>query len=236
MSDQVPPRRPAAVVLAAGLLVGMAVAGLANAAAGLLTLDGTATRFRAATTDVADRSAVDAVATLVGVFTVLAAVLAVVVAVLLFALALGLLARRNAVRVTTWVVAGLGLLAGCGALAVLVGQRTIPFRLDRDEATTAVLFDALTSAYPAWWIPLNAGLSVGQVLGYLVVATLLALPTANAYYRRRPPTPPHVPPPSGPSPSAPSSSGLSSPAPSSSGPAAPDPPSPVPPSPGPAGP
>ncbi|MFI6821232.1 hypothetical protein ACIBJE_09775 [Micromonospora sp. NPDC050187] len=185
MSEQ-PPRRPPVVRFAAGLLVTMATVGGAYAVAGLLTLDGTVARFRSATTDAPDRGAVDGVVTLVRTATVLTAVLAVAVGALLVALALGLLAGRAGVRVAAWVVCGLGLLAGCGALALVFVQRSTPFRLDADERTAAVLLNALTDAYPNGWIALNAGLSVGQALGYLVVAVLLALPSVNAHHRQRP--------------------------------------------------
>ncbi|MEV0324835.1 hypothetical protein AB0H63_00080 [Micromonospora echinospora] len=185
MSEQ-PPRRPPVVGFAAGLLVTMATVGVAYAVAGLLTVDGTVTRFRSATMDAPDRGAVDGVVTLVRTTTVLTAVLAVAVGALLVALALGLLAGRAGTRVATWVVCGLGLLAGGGALALVVAQRFTPFRLDADERTAAVLLNALTEAYPNGWVPLNAGLSIGQVLGYLVVAMLLALPSVNAYHRQRP--------------------------------------------------
>jgi hypothetical protein len=164
----------------------MATIGVAYAVAGLLTMDGTVARFRSATTDLPDRGAVDGVVTLVRATAVLATVLAVAVGALLVALALGLLAGRAGVRVASWVVCAFGLLAGVGALALLVGQRLTPFRLGADEHDTAALLNALTAAYPDWWIALNAGLSIGQALGYLVVAVLLALPSVNAYHRRRP--------------------------------------------------
>ncbi|MEU4565981.1 hypothetical protein [Micromonospora sp. NPDC023956] len=185
MSEQ-PPRRPPVVGFAAGLLLTMAAAGVAYAVAGLLALDGTVARFRSATADAPDRGAVDGVVTLVRTTTVLTAVLAVAVGAMLVALALGLFAGRSGTRTATWVVCGLGLLAGCGAFVLVVGQRLTPLRLDADERTVAMLLNALTDAYPHGWIPLNVGLSIGQVLGYLVVAVLLALPSVNAYHRRRP--------------------------------------------------
>ncbi|SCL38314.1 hypothetical protein GA0074692_4970 [Micromonospora pallida] len=186
MSEHVPSQRPVAVRSAAGLLVAMATVGVAYAVAGLLAMDGTVARFRSATTDLPDRGAVDGVVTLLRATTALTAVLAVAVGALLVALALGLLTGRAGARVATWVVCGLGLLAGIGAVALLVGQRLTPFRLDVDQHSTAVLLNALTDAYPEGWVAVNAGLSIGQALGYLVVAVLLALPSANAHHRRRP--------------------------------------------------
>ncbi|PWU60013.1 hypothetical protein DLE60_13405 [Micromonospora globispora] len=198
--DQAPPRRPAAVVAAAAVLVLMAVGAGLYAVTGLLVMAGTTDRFRsAAATTGAGTGEIDGVVALLRAATVLSAVVGVLVGLVLVGLALGLLAGRSGARVTTWVVCGLGLLCGCGALAVLVGQRAAPLRLGADQRVTADLLAQLGDAYPGWWIPLNAALSVAQVLGYLVVAALLTLPAANAFFHRRPagPRPPAGPTPPG---------------------------------------
>lgn len=186
MSAQVPPRRPATVRLAAGLLVGMATTGVMYAAANLMALDGTVARFRSATIDVPDQGMVDAVVTLVQAATVLGGVVAVLVGALLVALALGLLADRTGARGATWAVCGLGLSAGVTALVLLVGQRLVPLRLDPDEPTAARLLNTLAQAYPDGWLPLNAGLSIAQTLGYLVVGLLLVRPSVESDPRRQP--------------------------------------------------
>lgn len=189
--EQAPARRPAVVVLAAAVLAVMAVAAVAYAVAGLLALGGAVAEFRSAAAGTsAGPGEIDDVVTLLRVSTVLTAVVSLLVGLLLAGLALGLLAGRPGARVGTWVVSGLGLLGGCCALAVLVGQRAAPLRLGADERATAELLALLGDAQPAWWLPLNAGLSVGQVLGYLVVAALLALPAANAWFRRPAPVGP----------------------------------------------
>ncbi|MGW4498679.1 hypothetical protein ACWENR_08675 [Micromonospora sp. NPDC004336] len=182
-----PARRPTVVTLAVAVLILMAVAALAHAAAGAVTLGGTVARFRdAAQGTSAGADEVDRVVTLLRVSMVLTAVVSLLAGLLLAGLALGLRARRGGARTATWVVSGLGLVLGCCATAVLVGQRAAPLRLGADDRSTAELLGLVDDAYPSWWIPLGAGLSVGQVLGYLVVATLLALPAANAWFRRRP--------------------------------------------------
>ncbi|MEH1056957.1 hypothetical protein V6U89_17360 [Micromonospora sp. CPCC 206171] len=197
--DQAPARRPAAVTLAAAVLGLMALAAGAYAVAALLALGGTVDRLRSAAAGTsADPDDVDGVVTLLRVTTILSAVLTVLVGLLLVGLAAGLLAGRRGARVATWVVAGLGLLCGCCGLAALVGQRAGPVRTD--EQSTAELLGLLGDAYPSWWLPLNAALSVGQVLGYLVVAVLLALPAANGWFGRARPTPPPAPLPYGPYP------------------------------------
>ncbi|WP_446217716.1 hypothetical protein [Micromonospora sp. IBHARD004] len=196
--DQAPPRRPAAVVAAAAVLVLMAVGAVVYAVAGLLVLGGTVDRFRlAATATGAGSGEIDGVVSLLRGSTVLSAVVGVLVGLVLVGLALGLLAGRAGARVGTWVVCGLGLLCGCCGLAVLVVQRAAPLRLGADERVTADLLARLGDAYPGWWIPLNATLSVAQVLGYLVVAALVSLPATSAFLHRRPapagPTPPRGP-------------------------------------------
>ncbi|SBT63360.1 hypothetical protein GA0070622_0309 [Micromonospora sediminicola] len=183
--DRVAPRRPGTVVAAAAVLLLMAVGAVAYAVTNLAVAGGTVDRFRAAAADTgAGGGDIDRVAGLLRGSTVLAAVLGVLAALLLLGLALGLLAGRPGARVATWVVAGLGLLCGCCGLAVLVGQRAAPLRLGADDRVTADLLGLVGDAYPAWWIPLNAALSVAQILGYLVVAALLTLPSANAFLHR----------------------------------------------------
>ncbi|MEU5963795.1 hypothetical protein ABZ777_21550 [Micromonospora parva] len=190
-----PARRPAAVLSAASVLLVMAVAALAYAVVDLVVLGATVDAFRSAAGNTsASPEQIDDVVTLLRASMVLSAVVAVLSAPLLAGLALGLLAGRNGVRVATWVVSGLGLLAGCCSVAVVVGERAAPLRLGSGEQALAELLGLIGDAYPSWWIPLNAGLSVAQGLGYLVVATLLALPAARNWFgRHRSATPPAPP-------------------------------------------
>ncbi|MFG1896086.1 hypothetical protein ACGFIP_18925 [Micromonospora zamorensis] len=192
--ESAPARRPAVVLMAAGVLLVMAVAALAYAVVDLLVLGGTVDAFRTAARDTsAGPEQIDDVVTLLRASAVLSAVVAALSAPVLAGLALGLLAGRNGVRVATWVVSGLGLLAGCCSVAVLIGERAAPLQLGSGEQAVAELLGLIGDAYPSWWIPLNAGLSVAQGLGYLVVATLLALPAANAWFGRHRSTAPTVP-------------------------------------------
>ncbi|QDY05868.1 hypothetical protein FJK98_00775 [Micromonospora sp. HM134] len=189
--DQVPDRRPPVVTVAAALLGLMALAAGVYAVTSLLALGGTIDRFRGAVAGTAaDPGDVDGVVRLLRISTVGAAVWTVLVALLLVGLAGGLLARRRAARVGVWVVCGLGLLAGGCALVVLVGQRVRPLRLGSGDQGVADLFTTLDDAYPSWWVPVNAGVSVAQALGYLVVAVLLALRPANTWFTGRRPARP----------------------------------------------
>ncbi|GGO06284.1 hypothetical protein [Micromonospora parathelypteridis] len=192
--ESAPARRPAVVLSAASVLVVMAVGALAYAVVDLVVLGGTVDAFRSAARDTsASPEQIDDVVTLLRASAVLSAVVAALSAPVLAGLALGLRARRNGARVATWVVSGLGLLGGCCSVAVLVGERAAPLQLGADEQSLAELLGLIGDAYPSWWIPLNAGLSVGQGLGYLVVATLLALPAANAWFGHRRSTAPTMP-------------------------------------------
>ncbi|MET8120968.1 hypothetical protein [Micromonospora sp. NPDC005291] len=207
--ESAPARRPAVVLFAVTVLVVMAVAALAYTVVDLVVLGGTVDAFRAAARDTsASSQEIDEVVTLLRASAVLSAVVAALSAPVLAGLAIGLLAGRNGARVATWVVSGLGLLAGCCSVAVLVGERAAPLQLGAGEQALAELLGLIGDAYPSWWIPLNAGLSVGQGLGYLVVALLLALPAANAWFSRHrstAPTMPSAPPAFTPAPHQPSS-------------------------------
>ncbi|WP_432956078.1 hypothetical protein [Micromonospora haikouensis] len=198
--DQVPARRPAAVGLAAAVLVLMAAGAVASAVAALLVLGGTVERFRSAATGTSAGAAeVDGAVLLLRGATIASAVVTVLVGIVLVGLAAGLLAGRAGARVAAWVVCGLGTLFGCCAVAALVGQRAVPLRLSAGDRSAAELLGLVGDAYPEFWLAANAALSVGQALGYLVVAALLVSPSASAWFRRRHPAPaptaaPHHPP------------------------------------------
>lgn len=198
VSAVAPSRRPGAVLLAAVVLGVMATGGLVHALVGLVTSTGTVDRFRAAAEPAGvDRSEIDGLVALLRVGAGISTAVAVGAAALLVGLAVGNLRGRNRVRIATWVVCGLGLLCGCGTLAALIVQRAVPLTGGGDDRMSAEAIRALTDAYPSWWVPLTAGLSVAQALGYFVVATLLVLPAANAFFRERASVPvwPPVPPP-----------------------------------------
>ncbi|MFG1845608.1 hypothetical protein [Micromonospora carbonacea] len=188
--DQAPARRPAAVGLAATVLVLMAAGAVASAVAALLVLGGTVERFRSAAAGTsAAATQVDDVVLLLRGATVASAVVTVLVGVVLVGLAAGLRAGRPGARVATWAVCGLGALFGCCAVTALVGQRAVPLRLSADGRSAAELLGLVGDAYPGFWLAVNAALSVGQALGYLGVAALLVSPSASAWFRRRHPAP-----------------------------------------------
>lgn len=179
----------------------MGLAGLAYGIAALVEMGAVVDRFRseAAGTGAA-QSDVDALVGLTRVGAIASVALGVLAALLLSSLAVGNLRGANGARIATWALCALGVLCGCcGVLAVVV-QRAVGFAVTDDDATARELLGVLGGSYPAWWIVLGGVLCAGQVLGYLVVATLLALPGVNAFYRMSPvpashPAPPAATPP-----------------------------------------
>jgi hypothetical protein len=190
--------RPATVTAAAAIMILMGVAGLVNAVVGLAAVGGVVDRFReAAEATGASRSDIDALAGLAWGTVIAGAVLSVLFAILLTALGLGNLRGRNGARIATWVVSGLGLFCGCCGLFAVIGQSVLTWNVSTDNQTRD-LTQALTDSYPGWWIGLNGVVSVGQALGYLLVALLLALPPSHPYFRRTAepaPVAPSTPPP-----------------------------------------
>jgi hypothetical protein len=173
-----PRRRPVTVLLAAGLLALMALVGLGYAIASIAVAPGVVERFRGAAGS-ADAADLDAYVTGVWMVAALGAVLAVILFALYIVLALGLRRGSQASRVGTWVVCGLGVLFGCGTTFTVAAQRS-------GNGDPAALGSVLSDSYPASWIPLNVALAIAQMLGYLVVATLLAVSPGGFFGRGTP--------------------------------------------------
>jgi hypothetical protein len=176
--ETVTPRKPVSAQLAAALLALMALVGLGYAIASIAVAPGVVDRFRSAAGS-ADSGDVDAYVTGVWMIAALGAVLAVILFALYIVLALGLRRGSQASRMGTWVVCGLGLLFGCGTTFTVAVQRA-------GTGDPAALGTALSDAYPGPWIPLNVSLAVAQMLGYLVVAILLAVSPGGFFGRGTP--------------------------------------------------
>jgi len=174
------PRRPVAVTLAAVVLALMAVVGLAYAIAAIATAPGTVDRFRSAAAGAAGTD-VDGYVDVIWIGAAIGTVLAVILVALYFVLALGLRRGSNPARIATWVVCGLGLLAGCGSTVTVLVQRSGP-------GDPQSLGAALSGSYPHSWIGLNLSLAIAQMIGYVVVALLL-LAGRGAWFGRGPVAP-----------------------------------------------
>lgn len=176
------PSRPVPVAFASVLLIVMAVVGLVYAIATLAVAPGTVDRFRTAA-GTSSATDIDGFVTVVWIGAALGAVLAVILFALYVVLALGLRRGSNAARIATWVVAGLGLLAGCGS--------TVTVALERGgDPPRDTLGAALADAYPGSWIGLNVGLAVAQMLAYVLVAVLLLASPGTFFGRAPKPLPP----------------------------------------------
>jgi hypothetical protein len=165
LSVAAPPaaRRPAAVSTAVALLWAMAVAGLTYAVGMVAVTPGVIGRLRDAAPD---SGTVDSFVTLMWLVAALALVLGLLF--LAFFVILGLALRRGS-RLARAIALGacvIGLLTGCGTLAVLAAQRA-------GEAAPGSLSEALNAAYPSGWIVLNVAVAVAQVVAYLLVGALL---------------------------------------------------------------
>jgi hypothetical protein len=153
----------------------MGLAGLAYALVTLAVMPGVVGRFRAAAGG-ADPADVDGFVTVLWVAATVAATVAIILFALYAVLALGLRRGSNAARIGTWVVSGLGLLAGCGSTVAVLAQRS-------GVETPGTLGAALADAYPSGWIGLNIAMAVAQMAGYVGVAVLLAV-SPGGFFRR----------------------------------------------------
>ena len=174
------PRRPVPVTLASAVLELMALVGLAYAIAAVSTAPGTVDRFRAASAGAASAD-VDGYVSVIWIGAAIGTVLAVILVALYLVLALGLRRGSNAARIATWVVCGLGLLAGCGSTATVLVERS-------GTGDPQSLGAALSGAYPSSWIGLNLSLAIAQMVGYAVVALLL-IAGRGAWFGRGPAVP-----------------------------------------------
>ncbi len=92
------------------------------------------------------------------------------IATLLLVCGLLVLRRNNAMRIVTFIVAGIGMLCyGCGFLFVIGGVRATERSLLRP---------------PIWYGPLTISLEVINVLALMLAIILLALPSSAAYFRK----------------------------------------------------
>jgi hypothetical protein len=168
------------VTLAAVVLTLMALVGFAYAIATISTAPGTVSRFRAAAVGAASTD-IDGYVSVIWIGAAIGTVLAVILFALYIVLALGLRRGSNASRIATWVVGGLGLLAGCASTVTVLLERS-------GDGDPQSLGAALSGAYPSSWIGLNLSLAIAQMVGYVIVALLL-FAARGAWFGRGPAAP-----------------------------------------------
>ncbi len=192
------PTRPG-IVTAAGILL------YATAALQLLSLypvfvfwDSMGYAIRHTAVDAATR---DGAGPTVVVFDVVMAVLFLLAAAVLVVLGILNGKGRNGSRITTWVFGGL--LICCGGLLTLIsGANTLVQRAGVSGASGTARNDEVARIalehLPGWVNPSTLALSLLTTLLVIGALILLALPAANAYFRKAPPEQgwePPVPPP-----------------------------------------
>jgi hypothetical protein len=92
---------------------------------------------------------------------------------------------KNPARITTWVLAGLGVC--CGTIGVVVGAASGTFNVgggDNNGPDPADVRRQVNDALPSWYSPLTIALGVIVLLALLAVIILLALPPANEFFRK----------------------------------------------------
>jgi hypothetical protein len=174
------PQRPLPASLAALVLQAMAVVGLIYAVVTIVTAPGSVSRFRDAAAGAAAED-VDGYVSVIWIGAAIGLILALILVALYIVLALGLRRGSNAARIATWVVCGLGLLAGLGSTITVLVQRS-------GDSHPQSLAAALSGSYPSYWIHLNLTLAIAQVAGYVVVG-LLVLLAGGAWFGRGPAAP-----------------------------------------------
>lgn len=121
---------------------------------------------------------------------IVAASVIVVVINILFAAGLAILAiynnrGRQPARITTWVLGGIYLC--CSGFGLLGNAATSGMGMDTGSTSgpsASELESRLASELPGWFMPITTLLTVVVVLALLGAVILLALPAANAYFRK----------------------------------------------------
>jgi hypothetical protein len=187
-AEQPARKAPAVVVTAAIILVALGAIGLINAIVSLVSLESTVDRFRVLAGEVGvSARRIDDQVTQLRLQTILGAVIGLVIALALLALAYFLLKASNAARITTWVLCGIGALCACcggAGLIFLENLDRVSVEGNRQAQEQVDLARAMADAIPGWQVGLGGTFVVLELLGYLAVAILLAMPAANAFFRK----------------------------------------------------
>lgn len=164
------PRRPVAVVAAAGLMLAVAVTYLVASVLALVTLNKVIGAARYDDFDDGTRHTI----TTIKATMVVTVVVYVAIAVTLLVLAARNLRGRKGARLGTWVIAGLFLVCAlCGS----IGNGSATAGMISQDSTL------ISEVYPSWYIPVTITLDVVLVLLYAGIIVLLALPGSNRYFR-----------------------------------------------------
>lgn len=105
---------------------------------------------------------------------------------------------KNASRITTWVIGGIGLCCGTFGLIANAAGNSLNFGGGGDDAPDQEDVQRLIDeAVPSWYEPITITVGLLVVLSLLAVVILLALPPSNEFFRKQEPVwqpPPGYPP------------------------------------------
>lgn len=181
-----PNKRPGVVLAAAGILLLLALCGLGQSLLSLISMGGTVDRFKdRARLLGASQSDIDATVSQLRVSYVFGVIFTILIALALVGLAYGLLRGGNGARIVTWVVCGLAVICDCCSTFFYFGISGVNLTGENNNSMQTQLAQAQIDAFPGWFLATAGSISLLQLLGYIAVAVLLALPDANAFFRKR---------------------------------------------------
>jgi hypothetical protein len=180
-----PKAPPAVVTLACRLLYVAAAASLLSLILTLSQLGASKRAYREAFAGTSMESAAQVSAVAEAVFAVFLGLLFGIGFVVL-AILIG--RGRNPARILTWVAAGLAVcVSGCGLVLDAVGAGGFVADGGAEGAPTSQeIQQALNDAWPGWYQPALITIDVISLAALLAAVVLLALPAANAFFRRTP--------------------------------------------------
>ena len=178
------PRVRPAVVTAAVALLGLAVVGQVVGAGLTMSIAGT---MRDAYLEAYQGSEMgaDQMATIMNVSTIASAIISLVVATAMAALAILDAKGKQPARIVTWVLGGL--YSCCMTFSLtgnLIGSAFMPKSTGGSEPDPTEVTRIVNDALPSWYPSVSMALSVIGLLSVLSAVILLALPAANAYFRK----------------------------------------------------
>ncbi|HEY1489255.1 MAG TPA: hypothetical protein VGF84_24330 [Micromonosporaceae bacterium] len=106
----------------------------------------------------------------------------IILVALVVVLAVFDLRGRNGMRITTWVIAGLGVLClGCGAFGNVTGSA-----LKQNTGTGQTVTVDVKNVIPSWAKDASMAIDIISTLALIAVIILLALPASNAFFKKPP--------------------------------------------------
>jgi preprotein translocase subunit YajC len=179
-----PRQRPSTVTVAGMLLYGIAGLTVISAIVSVATFSKTMDAAKEAYANISNG---DTVITFARIGGIIGIIFSLLIAALFVVLAAGNLRGKNGLRITTWVIAGLGVICyGCGVASGGL-QTRFTSGGSTGDANAQQLRDAaqkMQDSIPAWT---HAWSVTAAVLGLIASATviiLLALPSSNQFFRK----------------------------------------------------